>query len=369
MPRVIACLKALRSLYGRTPANDFGPLKLQAIQRHLVDQGKSRHYVNHLVQAIRRIFRWGASQELLPITVYQGLATVQGIKATHEWAWLSCKSLYNLGRLLTGPNHGVRLDWLRSAIRELVRGLAAHEEGRLDYSGFCGLHDTPIEALGQVHASYHEVTFDVLFGVLQDIQYALDPRGECGFHGSESNPEEVLTQVFAHDRVTRARVRSIAKAFWSAVPIARSKSEIDREFSRLRAGLILECNRALQAAGIARAKGDPPKTPPATGWTFAPGKAAYNGVEFQVNGVEAAFLRRFAEASRPLKYADLKELCSDDLAEDVTIRAHVAKLRKTIRKAFNLERHDPLPLVAKGASQGAWELKVQDLPIVAQKQR
>lgn len=123
------------------------------------------------------------------------------------------------------------------------------------------------------------------------------------------------------------------------------------------------------AEGIGGANEDPLTWPPASSWAFVPGKATYKGVEFQVSGVAAAFLQRFVKARRPLGYADLKGLCSDDLAEDVTIRAHVAKLRKIIRKAFNLGRLDPLPLVAKGGSQGAWELKVQDLPIVAQKQR
>jgi len=40
----------------------------------------SRRYTNHLGGAIKRVFRWGASQELLPVVVYQGLATVAGLK-------------------------------------------------------------------------------------------------------------------------------------------------------------------------------------------------------------------------------------------------------------------------------------------------
>jgi hypothetical protein len=57
MPRVKACRRVLRRLYGATSAIEFGPLKLQAIQRHLADKGKSRRYVNHLTQAIRRVFK------------------------------------------------------------------------------------------------------------------------------------------------------------------------------------------------------------------------------------------------------------------------------------------------------------------------
>jgi integrase len=78
--RVRTALKVLRGLYAHLPAADFGPLKLQAIQRHLIQEGKSRRYVNHLTQAIRRVFKWGVSQEMVPASVLQALAAVPGVK-------------------------------------------------------------------------------------------------------------------------------------------------------------------------------------------------------------------------------------------------------------------------------------------------
>jgi hypothetical protein len=62
------------------PARDFGPLALQAIQHRLAESGKSRPYVNYLVDAIRRMFRWGVSQELVSETVYRATATAAGLR-------------------------------------------------------------------------------------------------------------------------------------------------------------------------------------------------------------------------------------------------------------------------------------------------
>lgn len=112
-----------------------------------------------------------------------------------------------------------------------------------------------------------------------------------------------------------------------------------------------------------------PEWPPATGWGFAPGKAAYNGTEFQVSGMQAVFLRRFVEARRPLGYTDLRSICRDDLTGESTIRKQVSDLRGVLRKALNLGKHDPLPRVAKGAGQTAWKLAVENLPIVARNSR
>jgi len=66
--------------YGRTPASEFGPLALIAIQHRLLEKDLSRGYINSVVRLIRRMFRWGVSRELLPPGVYQALVTVEGLK-------------------------------------------------------------------------------------------------------------------------------------------------------------------------------------------------------------------------------------------------------------------------------------------------
>ncbi|KKL12132.1 hypothetical protein LCGC14_2538830 [marine sediment metagenome] len=73
-------LRWLRDLYGGIQAESFGPLALRAIQQKMVDAGNARGYVNQICSTICRAFRWTASQELIPVTTCQALATVPGLK-------------------------------------------------------------------------------------------------------------------------------------------------------------------------------------------------------------------------------------------------------------------------------------------------
>jgi integrase len=63
---IVAALRYTRSDYGRTPVVEFGPLALQKVMQHMVDEGLSRGVVNQNLGRIKRMFRWGVSQELFP---------------------------------------------------------------------------------------------------------------------------------------------------------------------------------------------------------------------------------------------------------------------------------------------------------------
>jgi integrase len=80
LDRVKLAVRLLRTNYGPTLAHDFGPLALQAIQRDLAAGHRCRKYCNCLIDCIKRVFKWAASQELLPVTVHQALATVPGLR-------------------------------------------------------------------------------------------------------------------------------------------------------------------------------------------------------------------------------------------------------------------------------------------------
>ena len=73
-------LKPLRRLYESLPARDFGPLKLQTVQRELIDAGLSRGVVNANVRRIKRVFRWGVANEILAADAHHALAAVDGLK-------------------------------------------------------------------------------------------------------------------------------------------------------------------------------------------------------------------------------------------------------------------------------------------------
>jgi integrase len=79
--RVKVSLRVLRKSYADTLVGDFGPLALQALQFRLASADLSRRYVNYLVDTIRRVFKWGVSQEIVPETIYRALTSVNGLRA------------------------------------------------------------------------------------------------------------------------------------------------------------------------------------------------------------------------------------------------------------------------------------------------
>lgn len=66
--------------YGRTLAREFGPLSLKALQYEFVADGKSRRYINDLIDVVRRAFKWAVSEELIPASIHHALQTVPGLR-------------------------------------------------------------------------------------------------------------------------------------------------------------------------------------------------------------------------------------------------------------------------------------------------
>ncbi len=73
-------LRLLRQCYGPTPAVEFGPLALKAMQMKMIDLNQSRGYINSNIDRIRRMFKWAASEELIPASIPQALAMVPGLR-------------------------------------------------------------------------------------------------------------------------------------------------------------------------------------------------------------------------------------------------------------------------------------------------
>ena len=80
LPGIKVTLRMVREVYGRTPARNFGPLALKALQERMIGLDLSRRYINDNCERIKRMFKWGAAQELIPVQVHQGLTTVPGLK-------------------------------------------------------------------------------------------------------------------------------------------------------------------------------------------------------------------------------------------------------------------------------------------------
>jgi integrase len=72
-------LRPVRALYGRTPALQFGPLALRAVREAMIRSGLARTTINARIHRVRRMFRWAASVEQLPVDVVKALETVEAL--------------------------------------------------------------------------------------------------------------------------------------------------------------------------------------------------------------------------------------------------------------------------------------------------
>ena len=71
---------SLNQLYGEVPAVKFGPKSLIALRDAWIQRGHSRSYINQNVRRVQEVFRWAASEELLPAEVAVALKQVKGLR-------------------------------------------------------------------------------------------------------------------------------------------------------------------------------------------------------------------------------------------------------------------------------------------------
>jgi integrase len=74
-------LRPLRRLYENTRAADFDSLALEAVRQQMIHDRRSRTRINRDLPRIKRLFKWAAAKKLVPLTVYQQLSTVEGLRA------------------------------------------------------------------------------------------------------------------------------------------------------------------------------------------------------------------------------------------------------------------------------------------------
>ncbi len=73
-------LRPAKDLYGEKPAKSFGPLALRACRQHLLDRGLCRKSINRHVCRIRRAFKWAASEEIIPGSVFHSLLALEALR-------------------------------------------------------------------------------------------------------------------------------------------------------------------------------------------------------------------------------------------------------------------------------------------------
>ena len=106
---IAVAMCTLRLRYGNTRAIEFGPLALKAVRQVFVDDGKARTYCNRLTDLVRRAFKWGAGEQSSPITTWQSLTAVSGLRQGHKDAPETC--LWSRRGLCCRANVAVSADY------------------------------------------------------------------------------------------------------------------------------------------------------------------------------------------------------------------------------------------------------------------
>ena len=73
-------LRILKQLYDKSKACEFGPIALKACRQVMLERDWSRGYINRQVNRICHVFKWAASEQLLPAAIHEQLATVEGLR-------------------------------------------------------------------------------------------------------------------------------------------------------------------------------------------------------------------------------------------------------------------------------------------------
>ena len=75
-----SALRPLRKLYGSLPINDFTPAMLKAVREVGIGEGHVRKQINKAVHRIRRMFRWGLSEGIVPPDVVTSLDALDSLR-------------------------------------------------------------------------------------------------------------------------------------------------------------------------------------------------------------------------------------------------------------------------------------------------
>ena len=73
-------IRPVLELYGSIPASDFTALKLRAVRDRWIAEGLARKHINAKVSRVIRTWKWGVERELVPVSTWQSLKSVAGLK-------------------------------------------------------------------------------------------------------------------------------------------------------------------------------------------------------------------------------------------------------------------------------------------------
>lgn len=84
-------LKALTADHATDLIESFGPLKLKHLQKKIATEKVTRRYANQTIKQIKAMFRWAATEELIPGDLWHSLLAVRNLRAGESKARESVK--------------------------------------------------------------------------------------------------------------------------------------------------------------------------------------------------------------------------------------------------------------------------------------
>lgn len=75
-----AALRPVLRLFGKTLVSDFTPQSLKLVRAEMVRMQWCRNHVNAAVRRVRRCFRWGVEEGIVPHAVYGAISAVSALK-------------------------------------------------------------------------------------------------------------------------------------------------------------------------------------------------------------------------------------------------------------------------------------------------
>ncbi|MBA7573345.1 Tyrosine recombinase XerC [subsurface metagenome] len=73
-------LMPLIESYPTLAIEDFGPLVLKEIRQKMIESDWCRGVINQRIGIIKRMFKWGTGEQIVPVTIFQGLQAVEGLR-------------------------------------------------------------------------------------------------------------------------------------------------------------------------------------------------------------------------------------------------------------------------------------------------
>lgn len=187
---VKAAVKIVRQLYGRSRAVDFGPLALKACRGEMIRKGWCRSHVNKQTDRVKRMFKWAASEEMVPGSVYESLRCVAGLKRGRTDAREGRKVLP-----VSDADVLATLEHLPPVVRDMVQlqRLTGARPGEICDIRPCDINRSaePWEYVPESHKTEHHDRPRVVFigskGQAILLPYLLRPADACCFSPLEAD--------------------------------------------------------------------------------------------------------------------------------------------------------------------------------------